>query len=124
MCRMSALNAFTTQLVNFFDELCNTFPEEREIRMASEAIKGAKKINPRLIFDLFLEHFYKDLGSAVYQRDVAKIRQVAKDKIAVQFNEIITALSIFDKYWDIMGNKNQEVIWQYLKVLCVLAEKI
>jgi len=124
MCRMSALNAFTTQLVNFFDELCNTFPEEREIRMASEAIKGAKKINPRLIFDLFLEHFYKDLGVAVYQRDVAKIRQVAKDKIAVQFNEIITALSIFDKYWDIMGNKNQEVIWQYLKVLCVLAEKI
>ena len=121
---MSVLNAFTTQLVNFFDELCVTFPEEREIKMATEAIKGAKKINPRLIFDLFLEHFYKDLGVAVYQRDVAKIRQVAQNKIAVQFNEIITALAIFDKYWDIMGNKNQEVIWQYLKVLCVLAEKI
>ena len=41
-----------------------------------------------------------------------------------QFNEIITALAIFDKYWDIMGNTNQEVIWQYLKVLCILSEKI
>lgn len=124
MCRMSALNAFTTQLVNFFDELCNTFPEEREIRMASEAIKGAKKINPRLIFDLFLEHFYNDLGKSVYQKDIGTIRQVAQNKIAVQFNEIISALAIFDKYWDVMGTKNQDIIWQYLKVLCILSEKI
>jgi hypothetical protein len=36
---------------------------------------------------------------------------------------MISALSIFDKYWDTMGANNQEVIWQYLKVLCVLAEK-
>ena len=46
---MSSLTAFTAQLVNFFDELCNTFPEERDIKMANEAIKGARKINPRLI---------------------------------------------------------------------------
>jgi hypothetical protein len=121
---MSALNAFTTQLVNFFEELCVTFPEEREIKMATEAIKGAKKINPRLIFDLFLEHFYNDLGKAVYQKDIGTIRQVAQNKIAVQFNEIISALAIFDKYWDVMGTKNQDIIWQYLKVLCILSEKI
>jgi len=121
---MSALNAFTTQLVNFFEELCVTFPEEREIKMATEAIKGAKKINPRLIFDLFLEHFYNDLGKAVYQKDIGTIRQVAQNKIAVQFNEIISALAIFDKYLDVMGTKNQDIIWQYLKVLCILSEKI
>lgn len=121
---MSALNAFTTQLVNFFEELCVTFPEEREIKMATEAIKGAKKINPRLIFDLFLEHFYNDLGKSVYQKDIGTIRQVAQNKIAVQFNEIISALAIFDKYWDVMGTKNQDIIWQYLKVLCILSEKI
>lgn len=121
---MSALNAFTTQLVNFFEELCVTFPEEKEIKMAREAIKGAKKINPRLILDLFLDHFYNDLGQAVYNRDIATIRLVAQNKISKQFNEIITALAIFDKYWDIMGNTNQEVIWQYLKVLCILSEKI
>jgi len=120
---MSALTAFTTQLVNFFEELCNTFPEEKDIKMATEAIKGAKKINPRLILDLFTEHVYNDLAPAVAKRDVVHIRQVAQQKISTQFNEMISALAIFDKHWDSMGSKNQEVIWQYLKVLCILTEK-
>ncbi len=120
---MSSLTAFTAQLVNFFDELCNTFPEEKDIKMATEAIKGAKKINPRLILDLFTEHVYNDLAPAVAKRDVVQIRQVAQQKIATQFNEMISALAIFDKHWDSMGTANQEVIWQYLKVLCILCEK-
>ena len=120
---MSILSAFTTQLVNFFDELCNTFPEEKDIKMATEAIKGAKKINPRLILDLFVEHVYKDLAPAIAQRDILLIREVAQRKISTQFNEMISALAIFDKHWDSMGEANQEIIWQYLKVLCVLSEK-
>ena len=66
----------------------------------------------------------KDLGFAILNRDMAYIRQKAQQKISTQFNEMISALAIFDKHWDTMGNKNQEVIWQYLKVLCVLTEKI
>ena len=120
---MSALTAFTTQLLNFFEELCNTFPEEKDIKMATEAIKGAKKINPRLILDLFTEHVYNDLAPSVAKRDVNQIRLVAQQKISTQFNEMISALAIFDKHWDSMGVANQEIIWQYLKVLCVLSEK-
>ncbi len=120
---MSALSAFNTQLLNFFEELCTTFPEERDIKMATEAIKGAKKINPRLILDLFIEHVYNDLGPAIQKRDVNQIRQVAQHKISTQFNEMISALAIFDKHWDSMGTQNQDIIWQYLKVLCVLCEK-
>ena len=120
---MSALNAFTTQLVNFFEELCTTFPEERDIKLATEAITGAKKINPRLILDLFTEHVYTELAESIAKRDVLHIRQVAQQKISTQFNEMISALAIFDKHWDSMGSKNQEVIWQYLKVLCILSDK-
>jgi len=121
---MSVLGAFTTQLVNFFDELCTTFPEEREIKMATEAIKGAKKINPRLMLDLFYDHVYSDCAEAIAKRDVMAIRQIAQRKISMQFNEMISALSIFDKYWDSMGTSNQEVIWQYMTVLCRLAERV
>jgi hypothetical protein len=120
---MSTLSAFTAQLLNFFEELCNTFPEEKDIKMATEAIKGAKKINPRLILDLFTEHVYNDLGPAIAKRDVISIREAAQQKIATQFNEMISALAIFDKHWDSMGPSNQEVIWKYLKVLCILCEK-
>jgi hypothetical protein len=120
---MSALSAFTAQLVNFFEELCTTFPEEKDIKMATEAIKGAKKINPRLMLDLFTEHVYNDLAPAIANRDVSQIRQAAQHKLSTQFNEMLSALAIFDKHWDTMGAQNQEVIWQYMKVLCILAEK-
>lgn len=120
---MSVLSAFNTQLLNFFEELCNTFPEERDIKMAVEAIKGAKKINPRLVLDLFTDHVYNDLAPAILKRDVVHIRQVAQQKLSTQFNEMISALAIFDKHWDTMGTANQEIIWQYLKVLCFLSEK-
>lgn len=120
---MSALTAFNTQLLNFFEELCNTFPEEKDIKMATEAIRGAKKINPRLVLDLFMDHVYNDLAVAIAARDIVQIRQTAQNKLLTQFNEMISALAIFDKHWDTMGTSNQEIIWQYLKVLCVLVEK-
>lgn len=121
---MSTLSAFTTQLVQFFDELCTTFPEERDIKMATEAIRGAKKINPRLLLDLFREHVYKDAAQAVYSRDFYQVRLYAQKKVEHQFNDMLCALSLFDKHWETMGDSNQEVIWQYLKVLCLLCEKV
>jgi len=120
---MSLLSAFNTQLVNLFDELCTSFPEDKDIKMATEAIKGARKINPRLILDLFVEHVYKGCSQSIYERNSVAFRAYVHKTISTQFNEMITALSIFDKYWDTMGQNNQDVIWQYLKVLCVLSEK-
>ena len=120
---MSLLSAFNTQLVNLFDELCQTFPDDKEIKMATEAVKGARKINPRLVLDLFIDHGYQDCATAIKERNAPLFRQIAQHKISNQFNEMISALAIFDKYWDTMGQKNQDVIWQYLKVLCVLCEK-
>lgn len=120
---MSTLTAFTTQLVRFFQELQDTFPEERDIRMAKEAIEGAKRINPRLVLDLFYEHIYKDLNLAIYEKNVEEILRVGQAKIATQFNEMSPALNIFNKHWAGMGPANQDVIWQYLTVLCKLCEK-
>jgi hypothetical protein len=120
---MSVLSAFNTQLVNFFEELCTTFPEERDIKMATEAIRGAKKINPRLILDLFREHVYKDAATAIYAQDFATVRHYAQKKVENQFNEMTSALALFDKHWDTMGSSNQENIWKYLRVLCLLSEK-
>jgi hypothetical protein len=119
---MSYLNAFTTQIINFFEELCVVFPEEKDIKMATEGLRGVKKINPRLMLDLFVDHVYKDCSTAIYEKNVAVIQQVAQAKIATQFNEMLSALSLFNKHWYTLSPKNQDVIWQYLQVLCKLAE--
>ena len=120
---MSALGGFNTQLIRFFQELNDTYPEERDIKLALEAIEGAKKINPKLILDLFWEHVYRDLHEAIAREDEAFVIGYAKSKISGQFNEMSPALLIFDKHWNTMADQNRDAIWKYLKVLCVLCEK-
>ncbi len=120
---MSALGAFNTQLIRFFEELAETYPEERDIKLALEAIQGAKKINPKLILDLFWEHVYRELAEAIAAEDEAKVIAYAHAKITGQFNEMSPALLIFDKHWNTMNEANQKAIWKYLKVLCALCEK-
>jgi len=120
---MSALGAFNTQLIRFFEELSSTFPEERDIKLALEAIQGAKKINPKLILDLFWENVHKDLADPIQREDADVVIGYAKSKISGQYNEMSPALMIFDKHWPNMSSENHSAIWKYLKVLCILCEK-
>ena len=120
---MSALGAFNNQLIRFFQELRDTFPEERDIKGALEAIEGAKKINPKLILDLFYDYVYLGLHEAIAREDEVVVVEFAKSKISASFNEMSPALMIFDKHWPTMADANRKAIWQYLKVLCALCEK-
>jgi hypothetical protein len=79
---MTALGAFNTQLIRFFEELVSSYPEERDIKMGLEAIQGAKKINPKLILDLFGEHVYADLHTYIKTEDEDYVlKYVTKNQI-------------------------------------------
>jgi hypothetical protein len=119
----SALGVFNNQLIRFFEDLSETFPEERDIKNALELIKLAKMSNPRIIHDLFYEHVYKGLKEPIQREDADYVISYAKSKIENQFNEISPALLIFQKYWDIISDSNKKSIWNYLKVLCILCER-
>jgi hypothetical protein len=120
---MSFLSAFNSQLIKFFEDLSETFPEEKEIRAALEGLQFARKSNPRLILDMFYEHIAKDLRTAILEENVDKIIEFGRLKISQQFNEIMPALSIFDKHWSTLSDANRNIIWKYLKVLIVLCDK-
>jgi len=110
-------------MISFFTELTEVLPGERDIRNGLEALQGVKRINPRLILDLFIEHVYNDLHEAIERKDIDTIQRIARIKIAASFNEVSPALAIFDRHWYTLTPTTQNAIWQYLKVLCVLAEK-
>jgi hypothetical protein len=120
---MTTLTAFNTNLIRFFEELLDTFPEERDIKMALEALRGVKVINPKLILDLFYEHVYREANEMISHEDENAIIIYARTKIGQQFNEMSAALVIFDKHWVTMSENNRTAIWKYLKVLCVLCAK-
>lgn len=119
----SPLTQFGNLLVRFFEELGETFPEERDIKLALDTIQSARKINPRLISDLFYEHIAKDLREPIAEENEVKIIQYAKAKISTQFNEILPALSIFDKHWATLSDQNRTQIWKYLKALVILNDR-
>ena len=120
---MTTLTAFNTNLIRFFEELLDTFPEERDIKMALEALRGVKVINPKLILDLFYEHVYREAHEMISHEDENAIITYARTKIGQQFNEMSAALVIFDKHWLTMSENNRTAIWKYLKVLCALCAK-
>jgi hypothetical protein len=120
---MSVLAAFCNQLIRFFEELEGSYPEEKSISMALEAIRATKKINPKLILDMFYEYIYKNSNDLIINRKDEELRLLAKNTLATQFNELMPALMIFDKFWPTMSDTNREVIWKYLEVLCKLCEK-
>jgi hypothetical protein len=120
---MSFLGAFNTQLIRFFEELSDTFPEERDIKLALEAIHGLKKINPKMILELFYENVYKPISDPIKREDEDVVITYAKGTISKQFNEMSIALVMFDTHWPSLTEANKKNIWNYLKVLCVLCEK-
>lgn len=120
---MTTLGAFNNQLIRFFEELIESYPEEKEIKYGLEALQGAKKINPKLILDLFYEHVYLPAHESIEKEDHLAVIQYAKAKIQNEFNEMSSALIIFDRHWDNMSHNNQVAIWKYLKVLCALCAK-
>jgi hypothetical protein len=119
----SPLSIFCDQLIAFFTELCDTYQEEKDIRMALEGIEGARKINPRLILDMFIEYVSKPLQEPILREDEKAVIAYAHNAIANQFNEISPALAIFDRHWTTMTENNQKAIWQWLKTLVLLAER-
>ena len=123
MSHPSPLSAFGNMLVRFFEELQDTFPEEREIKLALKYIQDAKKINPRLILELFTEHVTGPLREFIAKEDEQSIIVYARAKMNSHMNEIMPALAIFDKHWSGLSDMNREVIWKYLKVLVTLGDK-
>jgi len=119
----TALGAFCVQIIRFFEELVDTFPEERDIKLGLEALQGARKINPKLILDLFYEHVYRDAHKFIEEENDDGLVTYAKAKVHSQFNEMSSALLIFDKHWETMADSNRSAIWKYMKVLCVLCAK-
>ena len=120
---MSYLSAFNSQLIKFFEDLSETFPEEKEIRASIEGLQFARKANPKLILDMFYEHVARDLKEAILDENADKIVEYGKIKIATQFNEVMPALSIFQKHWPTLSDVNRDIIWKYLKVLITLCDK-
>jgi hypothetical protein len=121
---MSALGAFCNQLVAFFEDLAETYPDERDINTAAQALKLMKQANPRLIHTFFMENVHKEFARPILDEDEEYILRRAHDILNSQYAEINYAFWIFDKHWTTMTETNKAHVWKYMKSLILLAERV
>ena len=120
---MTALSAFNTQLISFVEDLHETYPEEKDLLKAVDALKALKKVNPKLIHTSFMEYIYPDFARPVKEEDEGALIGQAKTMLNGEFAEYAFAYLIFDKHWTTMSDTNKRAIWNYCKVIVALAEK-
>jgi hypothetical protein len=119
----TVLGIFNSKLIGFFEDLAETFPEEKDIKSALEMLQFAKKSTPTMILSMFVEYVQKPLHDSIMKEDENAIIDFARASITTQFNEISPALMIFDKHWATLSDANRQAIWKHLKVLVLLAER-
>lgn len=118
-----ALSAFNSQLIAFVEDLYETYPEEKDLAKAVDALKALKKVNPKLIHTSFMEYIYPDFARPVKEEDEGALIGQAKAMLNGEFAEYAFAYLIFDKHWSTMSDTNKRAIWDYCKVIVALSEK-
>lgn len=121
---MSVLGAFCNQLIAFFEDLTETYPEEKDISMATQALKLMKQANPRMIHTFFMDVIYKEFAQHILDENEEYVIGRARELLNSQYAEINYAFWIFDKHWSTMNEANKEQVWKYLKALILLAQRV
>jgi hypothetical protein len=120
----SALSAFNNQLMAFVEELAETYPEEKELRSALDALKTLRKANPKLMHTGFMEYIYPDFHKPVMAEDEATLINKAKEVLNGEYRDYAFAYVIFDRHWATMTETNKKAIWNWCKILVVLAQRV
>jgi hypothetical protein len=121
---MSALGNFCNQLIAFFEDLSDTYPDERDISMAAQALKLLKQANPRMIHTVFMDVVYKEFAQRILDEDEAYILHRAHEILHSEYKEMNFAFWIFDKHWSTMTETNKRHVWNYVKSLILLAQRV
>jgi len=118
------LATFCNQLVAFFEDLSETYPEEKDIRMASQALKLMKQANPRLIHNFFMDKVHKEFAQHILDENEEYVLKRANEILNSDYAEINYAFWIFDKHWSTMTETNKQHVWDYMKSLILLAQRV
>ncbi len=124
MTSANPLGAFCTQIVNFFEDLQDTYPEEKDIATATQALKLLKMANPRRLHTAFMEIVTADFRERILAEDEEYLIHHAKVLLDKEYSDISFAFWIFDKHWSTMTQVNKKHIWDYLKTILILGQRV
>jgi len=121
---MSVLGAFNNIVVDFLDDCIMVFPQDTYFKGYKQAILLLKKVNPRLISSSFKEYIspYK---KHIEEQNEDFFLNSNYDEFE-KTEDVISAINRVKAYWNDpkLSKENKEKIWQYVKVLYTLSQKL
>ena len=112
---MASYQAFNSVLDEFIDELINTFPEERQIKVYQNQYNLLKKSNNRAVCEGFMKTIQP------YINDIQNKNENIIKNSEIEFLEKLN----INKWWNKdLSNNTKEAIWQYLQTLTMLGTTI
>ena len=121
---MSMLAAFCNQFVSFFEDLSLTYPEEKDISLAYQALKLLKQANPRMIHTVFTQVIDAEFSKHILEEDEEYVVARGKNVLEKEYANMSYIFRIFDTHWSTMSETNKTHIWKYLKSLVLLSAKV
>ena len=120
---MTTLSAFNTQLERLINDLCNYFPENKDLKKFDTVFQLLKQSNPRKILEIFKQHItnkYKDNILSKDETFFLNYNFVEETKDNNYAGELMVRLK---ENWNVIDESNKETIWKYFQVLILLSEK-
>ena len=120
---MSNLSKFNEQLLNFLQEMCNLFPEDKSLSSFYYKIDLMKKANPREIMNQFRQYVCPFKDQILAKDENFFINNTFTDSIKSQ-NGISELLRI-KQIWNSgsLTDRDKECVWNYFKVFLYLIDK-
>ena len=119
----SPLKRFTKTLIGFFEMLSDSYPEERDIRLATDGLKAIDSANPRILLTMFMKNIYPTFREPVLTKNEEVLISLGHDVLQNKFSEMSYAFWIFDKHWKTMSEPDKDKIWKWCTALVLLSER-
>lgn len=114
------LQAFNNHFEEFIDDVLRVFPDDKEIAVASNALKKMRKANPKLIINVFFEHIKKPYGNQIMENNIEFFLE--KDYSNDVSNDILMKVNSIKGPISHMSSDEQQKVVKYLQNLCKLCD--
>ena len=111
---MSSTSAFNDTLLEFLNDLTETFPEEKQIPVLTTKTELLKKSNPRKLVENCMKRL-APLANQIVQKD---------ETIFKENSELIPGLNMSSMWDSNLSDNSKNAIWEYLNTLLMLGTTI
>jgi hypothetical protein len=119
------MNAFNTQLFEFFDDIECIITEDTSVKKAKNALLLIKKLNPSLIIKIWYVYIYSKYKTEIENNNIDFFIDKDYKNDLEYMNKSDDIIKNIDKIREPIKNmskENQEKSFKYIKNLCILSK--